>query len=191
VAQADILQLPFKPKQFDLVLCLGVIQHTPRPESTMAALADHVMPGGALVIDHYTYTLSEFTKTAAILRPFLKRLNPSTGLKYTERMVDILLPVHKSVRRWRVSHMILSRISPVLCYFNAYPQLSDQMQHEWALVDTHDSLTCWYRRFRTRAQVERALQSLRLEKVVCWYGGNGVEARAQRSANIMLPEITE
>ena len=31
VAQADVLRLPFAPRQFDVVFCLGVVQHTPSP----------------------------------------------------------------------------------------------------------------------------------------------------------------
>lgn len=180
IAQADILHLPFEPRQFDVVFCLGVIQHTPKPDITMAALSAHVKTGGTLIIDHYTYRLSEFTKTAAVLRHFVKRLHPARGLQCTEQMVSFLLPLHKRVRHSRVAQMFLSRISPVLCYYQAYPQLSDEMQYQWALVDTHDSLTCWYRRFRTRSQIERALRSLGLTQIVCWNGGNGVEARGKR-----------
>ena len=180
IAQADILHLPFAPQQFDLVLCLGVVQHTPEPETTLAKLSEQVKPGGSLVIDHYTYKLSEYTKTAAILRHFLRRLPPATGLQWTERLVNALLPLHRQVRGWRLAQVLLSRVSPVLCYYRAYPQLSDEMQYQWALVDTHDSLTCWYRRFRTRSQIRQRMESLGLEDIFCWYDGNGVEARAKR-----------
>jgi len=180
IAQADILQLPFQPGQFDVVFCLGVVQHTPRPETTIAALSEQVKPGGTLVIDHYTYNLSEFTKTAGIIRFLLKSLPPEEGLRWTERLVDVFLPLHKNMRHSRAAQMILSRISPVLCYYQAYPQLNDKMQYQFALLDTHDSLTCWYRRFRTRTQIERTMKSLGLEDVVCQYGGNGVEARSRR-----------
>jgi 2-polyprenyl-3-methyl-5-hydroxy-6-metoxy-1,4-benzoquinol methylase len=180
IAQADILQLPFKPRLFDLVFCLGVIQHTPRPEATVAALAEQVKPGGSITIDHYTYTISEFTKVAGLLRHWLKRLPPAEGLRRTERMVNAFLPLHKRVRHSRLAHLILGRISPVVCYYRAYPQLSEEMQHQWALLDTHDFLTSWYRHFRTVPQIERVMKSLGLEHVACRYGGNGIEARAQR-----------
>ena len=39
VCQADLRQLPLTPASFDFVVCLGVIQHTPNPEETIAALA--------------------------------------------------------------------------------------------------------------------------------------------------------
>src|SRR5260370_19158777 len=41
ILQADILRLPFAPRQFDVVLCLGVIQHTPNPETTIAAVFEY------------------------------------------------------------------------------------------------------------------------------------------------------
>ena len=180
IAQADILCLPFQAEQFDVVLCLGVIQHTPNPEKTMTALVGHVKPGGWLVIDHYTYSLSEFTKSAALLRFLFKRLPPAAGLQWTDKIVEKLLPLHRHVQHIRPVQMILSRFSPVTCYYKAYPQLSDEMQYQWALVDTHDSLTCWYRRFRTSSQIERVLRSQRMTDVKAWYGGNGVEARGRR-----------
>lgn len=180
VAQADILRLPFQRSQFDIVFCLGVIQHTPKPERTIAALFEHVKPGGALVIDHYTYSLSELTKSAMVFRQILKRFPKDSGLRWTESIVRALLPLHKRARGSRLAQMFLSRLSPVLCYYRAYPELNDDMQYQWALLDTHDSLTCWYRHLRTRSQIQSTLESLGLEEIVCGYNGNGVEARAWR-----------
>jgi len=46
VVQADVVRLPFAPRQFDVVLCLGVVQHTPDPERTIEQLYANVRPGG-------------------------------------------------------------------------------------------------------------------------------------------------
>lgn len=180
VAQADISALPFEAQQFDLVLCLGVVQHTPDPEKTLAHLYAQVKHGGALVIDHYTWTLSWCTKTAPLIRHIAKRLRPQVGIKLTETLVDMFYPLHKATRHFRPGHMLLSRISPVLSYCHAYPLLSDSLLREWALLDTHDSLTDWHKHFRTRNQIVSALQQLGLERIWCEYGGNGVEARGYR-----------
>jgi len=51
VVQANLLHLPVAPQQFDQVICIGVIQHTPSPEETIVALCGYVKPGGLLVID--------------------------------------------------------------------------------------------------------------------------------------------
>lgn len=180
ILQADITRLPLPPQQFELVVCLGVIQHTPNPEKTIARIYEHVAPGGWLVIDHYTYNLSEFTKLASLLRFIMRRLPPEKGILWTEGLTNVFLPLHKRVRKFRFLQMILSRVSPVLCYYQAIPQLGDKLQKEWAFLDTHDSLTCWYRRFRTSGQIARTLFQLGLTDIYCAAGGNGVEARGRR-----------
>src|SRR5204863_4649230 len=76
IFQADVRHLPFAPEQFDVVFCLGVVQHTPDSEETIARLYEQVRPGGWLVIDHYTYTLSEFSKSALLFRLVLCRVPP-------------------------------------------------------------------------------------------------------------------
>jgi 2-polyprenyl-3-methyl-5-hydroxy-6-metoxy-1,4-benzoquinol methylase len=181
VLQADILRLPFQPRQFDVVLCLGVIQHTPNPETTIAALFEQVKPGGWLVFDHYTYTLSHFTKIAPLFRAVLRRLHPDKGMKFTERLVDALLPLHRAVRHCHPAQMLLSRFSPLLCYYHAHPGLNDALQRDWAYLDTHDSLTDWYKHFRTRRQIRGTLEELGLCEIWCESPGNGnVEARGRR-----------
>lgn len=180
IAQADILALPFEPGQFDFVLCIGVLQHTPSPEKSIEALARQVRPGGVLVIDHYAPTLSWYTKTAPLFRVFLRRMGPERGLRATKNIVRTFLPLHFAVRRWRVGQMLASRISPVICYYQAYPELSDRLQEEWAFLDTHDSLTDWYKHFRTAGQLHRYLAELGLEEIWTNDVGSNVEARGRR-----------
>ena len=182
IAQADILQLPFAQRSFDIVFCLGVIQHTPSPERTIESLYEHVAPGGSLVIDHYTYTIGWYTKTAPLFRAWLKRLPPDRAARITERMVDVLLPVHKRIAHVPVARSIVHRLSPVLSFYVLYPELDDRLQREWALLDTHDSLTDWYKHFRTANQIRRTLERLGVADIWCERGGNGVEARGSRPA---------
>lgn len=179
IFQADVLRLPFASGQYDLVFCLGVIQHTPSPEETIRRLYGQVNAGGWLVMDHYTYNLSHFTKSACLFRMFLRRMSPATGLKWTERLVGIFLPLHRAVRTNRIAQALLSRVSPVSSYYHALP-LDDDLQRQLSLLDTHDSLTDWYKHFRTKGQIRRALEGLGATDIWCEYGGNGVEARCRR-----------
>jgi SAM-dependent methyltransferase len=180
ITQADIMRLPFEPRQFDVVFCLGVLQYTADPERALASIYEQVKPGGTLVIDCYTPNLSWYTKTAPLFRLCLRRLSPRRGIWWTERLVYALLPLHKSVRGFRPAQMILSRLSPVACYYYSLPDLSDEQQREWALLDTHNQLTGWFRHSRTRGQITRLLGESGLENIWCEYGGNGVEARGTR-----------
>jgi SAM-dependent methyltransferase len=192
IAQADIMRLPFAPFSFDVVFCLGVIQHTPSPEATLESLYQQVRAGGTLAVDHYSHSLSHYTKTALPLRYYYRRLPPDRGLPAIEHLVDRLLPLHRAVRRQPWAQAILSRFSPVLCYYRKFPQFSDELQREWALLDTHDSLTCWYRHSRSRRALRRTLEVLGAEEILCEYGENGVIARARRpQPSVKSPGMSE
>jgi len=180
LAHADILRLRFGPRQFDLVLCLGVVQHTPDPESTMRALYGQVKHGGQLVIDHYSDRLGWYTKMASLFRVFMKRMQPDRAMALSQRLVELCLPLHKNVQRIPIVRSVFYRLSPVTSYYTVLPELDDRLQHEWALLDTHDSLTDWYKAFRTPTQIRQVFESLGMTDIWCEYGGNGVEARGER-----------
>jgi len=182
IAQADILRLPFRKRSFDLVLCLGVIQHTPSPERTIAALYEQVAPEGTLAIDHYTVSIGWYTKSAPLFRQVLKRMPPEKAFQVTDLLVNTLLPVHKRVNAIPVVRSVVARLSPVLSYYGVYPELRDELQREWSLLDTHDVLTDYYKHFRTRRQISGAMEGLGMKNVWCVPGGNGVEARGERPA---------
>jgi len=183
IVQCDINKLPFKADQFDIVMCLGVIQHTRDPERTIADLYRQVRPGGWLVIDHYRHALSTYTKlTAALIRPVLKRLPPERGLAATKALTRWFFPLHRAVRNHKPLQMMLSRISPILTYFHVLPELSDELQYEWAELDTHDSLTDWYKRLRSKRSIRRTLQRQGAVEIWVERAGNGIEARGRKPA---------
>ena len=185
VIQADINNSPFKVGYFDLIICLGVVQHTPKPEQTIKNMYNLVKPGGSLIFDHYTHTFSYYTKLGTIcLRPFLKRMNADLALKITDKIVSILFPIHKAVKNIYFLQIILSRISPVRVYFHMFPELNDQIQYEWALLDTHDGLTDYFKHFRTQSQLSNTLISLGAKNISVNKGGNGIECRLEKPLSL-------
>ncbi len=183
IIQCDINQMPFLDEQFDIVICLGVVQHTKNPEKTIADLYRQVRPGGWLVLDHYAHSLSAWTKLSEwLVRPVLKRLPPVRGVAMTKSMTRLFFPLHRAVRKHRILQMILSRFSPVLTYFHAFPELSDEQQYEWAELDTHDSMTDFYKHLRSPRSIRTTLESLGAKDIWVTKGGNGVEARCQKPA---------
>ncbi len=182
VCQADIRRLPVPPHAFDIVLCLGVVQHTPNPEETIAALASYVKPEGLLVIDHYSrdYPL---TLSRRVLRELLLRLPPDRARSIALGAAHALLPLHRAL--WRRTRgfgrlrRYLGRLSPVVDYYDAYPQLARELLSEWAVLDTHDTLTDRYKHLRSPDEILDTLVALGLEDVDVRAGGNGVEARAR------------
>ena len=53
LAQADIFALPFRRDTFDLAYSIGVLHHTPDPQTAFARIAPLVKPGGKLAVYLY------------------------------------------------------------------------------------------------------------------------------------------
>ena len=185
VCQADIRTLPVAARSFDVVVCLGVIQHTPVPEQTIAALAGYVKPGGLLVIDHYSRD-DPVTPPRRALREILLRMPPERARRVALGTTRALLPVHRALwsrrRGFGRLRRYLSRVSPVVDYYEAYPQLGRELLSEWAVLDTHDTLTDRYKHLRGPDEIRDTLVALGMTDVDVSIGGNGVEARARGAA---------
>ncbi len=73
IAQADIFNPPLEPESFDLVYCIGVIQHTPDPERAFESLSRLVRPGGRLAVWIYDASRWEALKPRHLLRHYTSR----------------------------------------------------------------------------------------------------------------------
>ena len=181
VAQADIMSLPFAARSFGVVICLGVIQHTPDPEAAIQALWNHVEPGGVLVIDHYERGHAGWWhSTKPLVRAWLRGREPAHAMRVTNALVDFFFPLHNAVKGVYALWFALCRVSPITTYLRTYPALRPEAQREWAYLDTHDSLTDYFKHERSREQIRSCLADLGGENIWCVDGGNGVEARATR-----------
>ena len=181
IIQTDLMELPFELMKFDIVICLGVIQHTPKPEKSIEKLYEQVKPGGDLVIDHYTFDISRLTKiTANILRPIIKRVSGKNRINIIKLLVNIFFPIHRFIRKLPIIQKIFSRISPIVTYFHVYPELPEHLQKEWSMLDTHDGLTDWHKHLRSLKQIKKILKKIGADSINVWNGGNGVEARCKR-----------
>ena len=190
VCQADALRIPAAPLAFDVVVALGMLQHTPSPEATIRSLARHVRPGGLLVIDHYARPQSPLQRLVgqgpvrAVLRTAFLRLPPERALEASRRLTATLLPVHRAL--WRPGALprflrsLLHVLSPVFDYYDRLPQLDPARLTDFAYLDTHDALTDRFKHLRSADEIRTCLESCGLEGVEVGYAGNGVEARARR-----------
>ena len=175
--KADILDLPYDDSTFDVVVCLGVVQHTPDSKKTLAELMRVLKPGGAIVWDHYEFGLRRYTKLPVLLlRPFVKRMSSKAQLKTCEFLINLFLPFHKVLaKRSILLQRVFSRISPATSYYHVYPELNESQQKTWAFLDTHDTLTAWYENWLTENQAKRLMLDLGAKTVSLRKGGNGLE----------------
>ena len=181
IARADLNNAPVANDTFDVVMCLGVLQHTVSPEQSIRSLCEKVRPGGLLIIDHYSFDWKYYCRLFPVWRQIIKRLSPERALQTVTKLVEWFWPLHIKFKDSRVRGFLLSRISPVLHYLKIYPELSDGQQLDWAILDTHDALTDWYKHFRWPRDIEKILTECNMKIEYLAEAGNGVEARATKS----------
>lgn len=179
IVQGDIGSIPYPTQAFDVVFCLGVIQHTPDPEKTIRNLIDQVKPGGWLVIDHYAHSLSWYLRTAPVFRLILKRMNPQLSFKVVGKIHRLAQPVYGFSRN-RYYRKLLHMIFPIVYFENEIPSLPERLKFEWGLLDTYDSLTDWNKHRRSEASIRKSLSKSGLIDIECFHNGNAIVARARR-----------
>jgi 2-polyprenyl-3-methyl-5-hydroxy-6-metoxy-1,4-benzoquinol methylase len=180
IAQAGVYEIPFPDNSFDVVVCLGVIQHTPSSEKTIAALWEKVKPVGLMVIDHYRWRLAYYGNMRFIYREFFRKMKPEKSMRMINKLTDIFFPLHWAFRNNKVLYWMLIRFTPLLEYVREYPQLSKEEHKEWCRMDSYDMLTDYYKHLRTPSQIKKQLEMLGGKNIWINQGGNGVEARCEK-----------
>lgn len=183
LAQGDIRSMPFARGAYDYVICLGVIQHTPDPEETIAALWSMVKPGGRLVIDHYRFRWRFLLPTpigdaGSLYRRYLLSVSPERRWPIVQRLTDFWFPIHWRFRDSWFWQRVVRRVSPLRFHYPDLGLKDREMYYEWSLLDTHDALTDHYKHLRSLDQVVETLRQLGAEDIRASIGGNGVEAFA-------------
>ncbi len=166
--RASIYEIPFEPGQFDIVLCLGVLQHTPDRARAIRALAKQLAHGGLLCVDSYRFTVRYLLPSYVIGRRLISRLRPQRVRKLARWYVDLWWPARRLFRhRWaRALAWVVSPISPVFYYWGVSKNRDDDFLKEWAYLDTHDFLSARHDVPQTRRSFRRLLEGANLVSVV-------------------------
>lgn len=180
IAQASVYELPYPDEVFDIVVCLGVIQHTPDPEKTIRCLWQKVKPGGLLVIDHYKWRIGYYSTLTPVYRAILKEMKPARSKKIVDGLVNFFFPLHWNLRKLAPINWLLHRVSPLIVYTNLFPEQDREFHYQWSKLDTYDQLTDYYKHLRTPKQIRSTLEKLNGKDIWINEGGNGVEARCRK-----------
>ena len=181
--QADVARTPLPKRFFDVVVCVGVLQHTPSPEASIRALAEHLKPGGLLGIDHYRRApglraYKQYLSLGYPLRMLLRNVEPEAGLKATIAITKVCDPIRRRTNKYFWLDQVASMFLPTACYYEQLKDLDPKIVYEWNELDTHDGLTDWYKHRRTVGEIDAFLKQIGLVDVECFEGDNGVVARA-------------
>lgn len=188
LVQADIAAMPFEPASYDYVVCLGVLQHTPHTEESIAKLWGMVAPGGRLVIDHYRWNLWQrlpppLGDAEKLYRRIVLALPAGKRWPAVKTMVDFWFPFYWRFRGNRWARRVLSRTAGIHFYHGQLPLGTRERNYEWSLLDTHDGMTDRFKRYRTVRSIRKTLELLGAQDIHVWKGGNGVEAWCRKPTN--------
>ena len=139
IFQASIYEMPFAPQQFDKVVCMGVLQHTPDFKKSVKCLTEQVKPGGELVVDFYPIN-GWWTKIHAkyIFRPFTKKMDHDRLLKMIEKNIGWLMKLYFFFNKIGIGR-IGNRFLPICDIKGTLPHnLTKKELREWAILDTFD-----------------------------------------------------
>jgi 2-polyprenyl-3-methyl-5-hydroxy-6-metoxy-1,4-benzoquinol methylase len=154
---ADLMTLDLG-RQFDVVMCIGVIHHTDDPDRGFESLTRHVKPGGALLI--WTYSAEGNALVRFVIEPLrravLAHLPRSIVLVLSWIITAALYPIVHTVYRLRPL-----RFLPYYEYFRTFRRLSFDRN----LLNVFDKLNAPQTRFITRATCERWMSPDRFEKI--------------------------
>ena len=142
--QASIYDLPFAPAQFDKVICLGVLQHTPDVERSVKALIDMAKPGAEVIVDFYPIK-GWWTKLQAkyMLRRFTKKMNHEKLYKKIEKNVDWMIKTSRFLSKIKLNK--LNRFLPLCDIDGTMPKnLPYQQLRDLCVLDTFDMFSPEY-----------------------------------------------
>jgi 2-polyprenyl-3-methyl-5-hydroxy-6-metoxy-1,4-benzoquinol methylase len=143
--QASIYEMPFAKAQFDKVICIGVLQHTPDFKKSVECLIDMVKPGGQLIVDFYTIK-GWWTKIHAkyIFRPFTKKMSHEKLYKKIDGNIDWLIKTYRFFSKIGLGK-IVNRFLPICDIDGTLPKnLSYEQLREQCVLDTFDMYSPQY-----------------------------------------------
>ncbi|MBI5510239.1 MAG: class I SAM-dependent methyltransferase [Deltaproteobacteria bacterium] len=167
LVHGDLFTMPAPVPPVDLVLCRGVLQHTPDPPAAIHRLHQLARPGGEVVFDIYGPGRLGRLEAKYLWRRVVPRVFAWSQFEALLRTV-----AEPALRmRWRVKPLLPGRSKRVLDYFipiwdyKGVLPLGDAELVEWAILDTLDALYAVHDHPMTAAQVLAVIEGLACDVV--------------------------
>ena len=145
LVKADFLQL-IPNMRFDIVICRGVIQHTPHPFKSIKKLHKFVKNDGSVYFDVYKMPKIGYLHPKYFLwRPVAQKfLSYKKVKKILEKRIIFLLKLKKIIRKiFFNSRFIADSIIPIWDH-QGLLELNKKQHEKWSILDTLDGLFAKY-----------------------------------------------
>jgi SAM-dependent methyltransferase len=156
IVQASLYGLPFRPGVFDACYCIGVLQHTPDPQRTLAVLPPVLKENGKLAVVAYERRRWTKCQTKYLIRPLTTRMSKPGLLRLVEWSMPVLFPVTEVLFRLPLVGRMFRFAIPVANY-TGERRLSLGQRYRLAILDTFDVLSPKFDYPQTEPDVVRTL----------------------------------
>ncbi len=140
--KSDFTNLKNLNVKFDIVICRGVLQHTPNPYTSIINLYELCSPSGIIYFDVYKKPKLKIINPKYIWRYFLKFFITYDILhKFLTKNINKFLFIRRKLNKlFKINlNYIWDYFFPIYDYKDKLP-LNDNQLKEWAILDTLDGL---------------------------------------------------
>ena len=137
--QASIYEMPFEKNQFDKVICIGVLQHTPDFERSVQSLIEMAKPGAEVVVDFYgvngwwTWLHAKY-----LFRPITKKMSHEKLHQKIDKNIDWLIKASRFFTKIGIGGFV-NRFLPICDIEGTLPKnLPYDQLRELCVLDTFD-----------------------------------------------------
>ena len=157
LVKADFTKLIPKEK-FDIVICRGVLQHTPDPFLSIVKMHSFVKESGYIFFDIYPKPkLSYLHPKYFFWRPlFQKFVKYNLMDSFLDKNIKILLKIKRIIKKISNSDFISDSIMPIWDYKSKI-NLDDNQLEQWSKLDTLDGLYAKYDNPKSHKEIKNFL----------------------------------
>ena len=167
-------------KKFDIVICRGVLQHTPSPNKSILKLFDFVKPNGKVYFDYYKKPkLGFFHPKYFFWRPLLNKISSYSSLKlFLEKNISNLIFYKKIIRKiFFNSNFIADSIIPIWDFRENKYNITKDLYNDWTILDTLDGIFAKFDYPKSNNEILQILKDNNIEIINNNNKRNFVEAK--------------
>ena len=165
LVKSDFTKLLSK-KKFDIVICRGVLQHTPNPLISIKKLHEFIDIKGEIFFDIYPMPKIGYLHPKYLFwRPFISYFFKYEQFEnYLHRNIEMLLRFKRYLKKITKSNFISDSIIPIWDYDKRI-KLSKKQLMEWSILDTLDGIYAKYDKPKSNKQVKKFLKKENLNLI--------------------------
>lgn len=162
LVKSDFTELNILNK-FDIIICRGVLQHTPNPLFSIKKIHEFINTKGEVFFDIYPMPKIGLLHPKYIFwRPIISNLIKYEKFeKFLHKNIKLLLAYKRIINNFTKSNFISDCIIPIWDYKNIIP-LTEEQLNEWAILDTLDGI---YAKYDNPKSSKKIIKFLKKEKI--------------------------